>query len=257
MQQSPRSTTRGTAPPLRTSACRRTRALPLSGNDVFLGSIYAPSADLTMSGGGNPTPLDFQGACAVNTIGMNGHFNFHFDENLKRKGPDPRLPDYLLDRNLNRAWHNMRSLKIVNAKRLLFLFSALALSQSAPDRAGADQSGERAGRHQPGLDHGRHRRSGLDCTRQQAGGITPSMASTPRAAATSANNGETWLQTTVVGPGTISFWWQAYSEPDRDWLEFYVGSTLQARICGGGDHGPAGRVTGNIVRSRCRPAPMC
>ena len=61
-------------------------SVTLSGNDVFLGTIYAPSADLTMSGGGNST-LDYQGACAVNTIGMNGHFNFHFDENLKRRGP--------------------------------------------------------------------------------------------------------------------------------------------------------------------------
>jgi len=61
-------------------------SVSLAGNDVFLGSIYAPSADLTMSGGGKNT-LDYQGACAVQTIGMNGHFNFHFDENLKRNGP--------------------------------------------------------------------------------------------------------------------------------------------------------------------------
>ncbi len=61
-------------------------SVTLAGNDVFLGSIYAPNAALTMSGGGNNT-LDYQGACAVNTIGMNGHFNFHFDENLKKKGP--------------------------------------------------------------------------------------------------------------------------------------------------------------------------
>jgi hypothetical protein len=61
-------------------------SVSLGGNDIFLGSIYAPSADLTMSGGGNNT-LDYQGACAVKTIGMNGHFNFHFDENLKKTGP--------------------------------------------------------------------------------------------------------------------------------------------------------------------------
>ena len=46
------------------------------------------------------------------------------------------------------------------------------------------------------------------------------------------DNGETWIQTTVVGPGTVSFWWRAYSEPYADWLEFYVGSTLQAAISG-------------------------
>lgn len=61
-------------------------SLTLVGNDVFLGSIYAPSANFSLGGGGNNN-LDFQGACAVNTIVMNGHFNFHFDENLKRKGP--------------------------------------------------------------------------------------------------------------------------------------------------------------------------
>jgi hypothetical protein len=62
------------------------KLIDLSGNDVFLGTLYAPSADLTLGGGGSNT-LDYQGAIAVNTIGMNGHFNFHFDENLRTKGP--------------------------------------------------------------------------------------------------------------------------------------------------------------------------
>jgi hypothetical protein len=61
-------------------------SVTLAGNDIFLGSIYAPNAALSMSGGGNNT-IDYQGACAVNTISMNGHFNMHFDENLRRKGP--------------------------------------------------------------------------------------------------------------------------------------------------------------------------
>lgn len=60
----------------------------LAGNNLLLGTIYAPSASLTLAGSGDPkNPFDFQGACAVNTIKMNGHFNFHFDENLKRQGP--------------------------------------------------------------------------------------------------------------------------------------------------------------------------
>jgi hypothetical protein len=46
------------------------------------------------------------------------------------------------------------------------------------------------------------------------------------------NNAESWMQTTVVGPGTISFWWKASSQPYSDWLEFYVGSNLQGGICG-------------------------
>jgi hypothetical protein len=61
-------------------------SITLAGNSEFLGSIYAPEANLDMSGGGNDT-LDYQGACVINTLGMNGHFNLHFDENLKRKGP--------------------------------------------------------------------------------------------------------------------------------------------------------------------------
>ena len=61
-------------------------SVTLTGNDVFLGTVYAPNADLVLSGGGNNV-VDYQGACVVNTIGMNGHFNFHFDENLRRKGP--------------------------------------------------------------------------------------------------------------------------------------------------------------------------
>jgi hypothetical protein len=61
-------------------------SINLSGNNLFLGSIYAPNAVLTLGGGGN-NALDFQGSCAVKSVGMNGHFNFHFDENLRRTGP--------------------------------------------------------------------------------------------------------------------------------------------------------------------------
>jgi hypothetical protein len=61
-------------------------SLQLGGNDVFLGTVYAPSTDMKLSGGGSFN-LDYQGAIAVNSIQMNGSFNFHFDENLRRKGP--------------------------------------------------------------------------------------------------------------------------------------------------------------------------
>ena len=53
------------------------------------------------------------------------------------------------------------------------------------------------------------------------------------------NYGESWLQTTVVGPGTISFWWKACSQPGADWLEFYVGSNLRGAICGVRPSGPS------------------
>src|SRR6478672_5327188 len=46
------------------------------------------------------------------------------------------------------------------------------------------------------------------------------------------NNGETWMQTTVIGPGTVSFWWYAFSEPNADWLEFWINSSRQDRISG-------------------------
>jgi len=62
------------------------KSITLSGNALFLGSIYAPNATLVMNGSGNSS-VDFQGACVVNNVSMNGQFKFHFDENLKRKGP--------------------------------------------------------------------------------------------------------------------------------------------------------------------------
>ena len=36
-------------------------------------------------GGGGNSALDFQGACVVEALAMNGHFKFHFDEALKKR----------------------------------------------------------------------------------------------------------------------------------------------------------------------------
>lgn len=58
----------------------------LGGNAAFSGSIYAPQADLSLGGGGNNT-YDFVGASISKTVTMNGHFNFHYDENIARVGP--------------------------------------------------------------------------------------------------------------------------------------------------------------------------
>jgi hypothetical protein len=38
-------------------------------------------------GGGGSTAYDFVGAAVVGSATMNGHFKFHYDENLTRNGP--------------------------------------------------------------------------------------------------------------------------------------------------------------------------
>ena len=58
-------------------------------NTEFIGTIYAPSADLTLIGGGHAadSPTDFSGSSVTRTVTMNGHFKFHFDKNLLKVGP--------------------------------------------------------------------------------------------------------------------------------------------------------------------------
>lgn len=60
-------------------------SVSFSGNAAFTGTIYAPSAALSLGGGGNNT-YDFVGASISNTATMNGHYNFHYDEMLGRTG---------------------------------------------------------------------------------------------------------------------------------------------------------------------------
>jgi len=61
-------------------------AISFSGNASFTGTIYAPQADFSLGGGGG-NPYDFVGASVTRSVTMNGHFNFHFDENLLTAGP--------------------------------------------------------------------------------------------------------------------------------------------------------------------------
>jgi hypothetical protein len=61
-------------------------SLALGGNAEFRGTIYAPNADFTLSGGGN-TVTDFIGSSITKTVKMDGKFNFHYDEALRRVGP--------------------------------------------------------------------------------------------------------------------------------------------------------------------------
>jgi hypothetical protein len=55
------------------------------GNSSFVGVMYAPKADLTLNGGGNNNGLI--GASISKTITMNGHYDFHFDQDLLSVGP--------------------------------------------------------------------------------------------------------------------------------------------------------------------------
>jgi len=58
--------------------------LPNSGD--FNGALYAPSADMRMTGGGN-AEINWCGACVTRSVTMTGHQKFHYDEALKAFGP--------------------------------------------------------------------------------------------------------------------------------------------------------------------------
>jgi len=60
--------------------------ISFSGNGEFSGTIYAPQANLSLGGGGNNN-MDFVGSCVTAAVTLNGHFNFHYDEALARRGP--------------------------------------------------------------------------------------------------------------------------------------------------------------------------
>jgi hypothetical protein len=62
--------------------------LKFSGNGAFIGAVYAPDADFTLTGSGGSTIVDFTGASVTKTVKMQGNFNFHYDESLVRTGPD-------------------------------------------------------------------------------------------------------------------------------------------------------------------------
>jgi len=55
-------------------------------NAAFTGVVYAPNADFSLGGGGNNT-YDFVGASVTKSVTMNGHFHFHYDENIARRAP--------------------------------------------------------------------------------------------------------------------------------------------------------------------------
>ena len=63
-------------------------------NAAFVGVVVAPNADVQLNGSGDPThPTDFIGCLMANTVTMNGHFNFHYDEAL---GGNPAFGRFLI-----------------------------------------------------------------------------------------------------------------------------------------------------------------
>jgi hypothetical protein len=70
-----------------TPACK---SLSIGGNGTIVSTVVAPEANVTMNGGGR-TNTDFVGCLMANTITMNGHFSFHYDEALGRIGAMSRF----------------------------------------------------------------------------------------------------------------------------------------------------------------------
>ncbi len=57
----------------------------LNGNASFTGTFYAPDAALTLNGGGSNN-YDFVGSCVAKSVTFNGHFMFHYDQDLLNSG---------------------------------------------------------------------------------------------------------------------------------------------------------------------------
>ncbi len=66
------------------------KTFTFNGNGEFIGVLIAPEADMTFNGGGKSNN-DIIGSVMMNSIGMNGHFSFHYDEALDRIKNNPRL----------------------------------------------------------------------------------------------------------------------------------------------------------------------
>jgi hypothetical protein len=46
------------------------------------------------------------------------------------------------------------------------------------------------------------------------------------------DNEQSWLETTVSGPGRLTFWWKVSSEAEGDYLRFFLDGVEQLRIAG-------------------------
>jgi hypothetical protein len=73
----------------------------LNGNGGFIGVLVAPTVDISLNGSGDPThPTDFSGCLMANSLTLNGHFNFHYDEAL--------LSNATFGRFLITAWNEIK-----------------------------------------------------------------------------------------------------------------------------------------------------
>jgi hypothetical protein len=61
-------------------------SITYGGSSCFVGVVYAPQANLTLNGGGSNNGL-IGSSLTKSIIAMNGHYNFHFDEDLLNSGP--------------------------------------------------------------------------------------------------------------------------------------------------------------------------
>jgi hypothetical protein len=59
-----------------------------SGGSSFTGTIYAPYAEFSMTGGGN-TIYNLSGSVVAKTIKVNGKYEIHYDESLRRQPAGP------------------------------------------------------------------------------------------------------------------------------------------------------------------------
>jgi hypothetical protein len=60
-------------------------SISMGGSSTFYGAIYAPEADMVLSGGGSGN--NFCGALVAKTVTMSGHYDIHFDQALLQYGP--------------------------------------------------------------------------------------------------------------------------------------------------------------------------
>jgi hypothetical protein len=81
-----------------------TQSISLSGNANMEASIYAPDADVSLSGGGNNGT--FYGAIVGNTVTMTGVTSVHYDQALASAGfvTDYKIASWFEDTSRNNVW---------------------------------------------------------------------------------------------------------------------------------------------------------